>query len=195
MQVEVPDPNQLMNIFDTISYAKGSVICRMLHNYLGDESWKQSLRGYLTKHANANAKTPDLLTIMDEEFAKQSGSERFLHGSEQLTVSEFITPWISQKCFPMVMIEEDSEAVGAFTLTQSCVYMNMATREMLWPIHMTYRTSNGRTGSFVFSQREFEIVIELESEDEAVWFNADMLGFYLPIPSGPYFEDRLLPKV
>ncbi len=50
VQIEVPDPNKLMDIFDTISYAKGSVICRMLHNYLGDADFTKCLRNYLTRH-------------------------------------------------------------------------------------------------------------------------------------------------
>ena len=56
---------------------------------------------------------------------------------------------------------------------------------MLWPIHVTYATSSGKTGSFVFSSRDIEIAIDLE-EGEAVWFNHEMFGFYLPVPSGPY---------
>ena len=37
VKVEVPDPDDLMDIFDTISYAKGSQICRMLNSYVGDD--------------------------------------------------------------------------------------------------------------------------------------------------------------
>ena len=37
VQITVPDPESLMTIFDTISYAKGSCICGMLHAYIGDE--------------------------------------------------------------------------------------------------------------------------------------------------------------
>mmetsp|Transcript_10627 Transcript_10627/g.14326 ORF Transcript_10627/g.14326 Transcript_10627/m.14326 type:complete len:164 (-) Transcript_10627:240-731(-) len=48
VQVEVPDPNQLMAIFDKISYEKGSLICRMLHNYLGEATFAASLKRYLT---------------------------------------------------------------------------------------------------------------------------------------------------
>ena len=65
---------------------------------------------------------------------------------------------------------------------------------MLWPIHVTYSTSAGKTGSFVFSSREFELTIDLE-DDEAVWFNHDMKGFYLPVPTGPYFQEALLPNI
>ena len=92
----------------------------------------------------------------------------------------------------MVMVEEEDEEPGIFSLTQSCVFMSEETRHLLWPIHVTYRTSSGQTGSFVFAERSFELVIPL-AENEAVWFNADMLGFYLPIPSAPYFIEKLMP--
>ena len=66
VQVEVPDPNQLMDIFDMISYEKGGCVVRMLHNYLGAEAFTASLKKYFTKHAYSNTKTDDLLAIMDE---------------------------------------------------------------------------------------------------------------------------------
>ena len=66
---------------------------------------------------------------------------------------------------------------------------------MKWPIHVTYHTSTGKTGSFVFSSGQFEdLQLDLE-EDEAVWFNKDMLGFYLPLPTPEYFQDKILPKI
>ena len=37
VHVEVPGPNELMQIFDEISYAKGSAICRMINGIIGDE--------------------------------------------------------------------------------------------------------------------------------------------------------------
>lgn len=85
------------------------------------------------------------------------------------------------------MVEEDEDEMGRFSLTQSCVCMSEETRSMLWPIHVTYKTTSGKTGQFVFSVRQFELIIPDLAEDEAVWFNHDMQGFYLPIPSGPYF--------
>ena len=65
VQIVVPDPESLMDIFDTISYAKGSVICRMLHNYLGKDAFTASLKKYLTIHASGSARTADLLGYMD----------------------------------------------------------------------------------------------------------------------------------
>ena len=92
-----------MEIFDTISYAKGSVIVRMLHSYLGPDLFTSSLKTYLTRHGWSNAKTPDLLSIMDEEFNAQEG---------QLSVSDFIMPWITQSCYPYILIRQDEENPG-----------------------------------------------------------------------------------
>ena len=91
------------------------------------------------------------------------------------------------------MVEE--EEPGKFSLTQTCVFMGEETRQTLWPIHVTYATSSGKTGQFVFSERSKDIEIELESESEAVWFNHKMLGFYLPVPSSDYIEEKLLPNI
>ena len=94
----------------------------------------------------------------------------------------------------MLMVEDSEDELGKFSLTQSCVYMSEETRSILWPLHITYLTSSGKSGSFVFSERSTDIMIEIE-EDEAVWFNMDMLGFFIPIPSGPYFYEKLIPKL
>ena len=91
---------------------------------------------------------------MDAEFQ----GDRFIAAyTERLSVSEFIGPWITQKCFPMIMVEESSneegdggDETGKFSITQSCVFMSEETRGILWPIHVKYRTSGGKTGEFVF---------------------------------------------
>lgn len=43
MQIEVGPPSEVEEIFDTISYAKGSCVIRMLHDWIGTEVGKASL--------------------------------------------------------------------------------------------------------------------------------------------------------
>ena len=64
--MNVPDPDDLMKVFDTISYAKGSVICRMLSNYVGEKLFKTCLTKYMHTYKGACAKTHDLLKIVDQ---------------------------------------------------------------------------------------------------------------------------------
>jgi aminopeptidase N len=73
-----------MNIFDTISYAKGSVICRMMADFTGPK-FKQILRAYMKRFQFKNATTADLIGICDE-----------ICGSETIIKpSEYLMPWIT----------------------------------------------------------------------------------------------------
>jgi len=98
VQLEVPSADQLMNIFDTISYAKGSVICRMMADFTGSK-FKQILQAYMKKFQFKNATTADLIGICDE-----------ICGLETIIKpSEYLMPWITQKCFPRVTITRTGE--------------------------------------------------------------------------------------
>jgi len=53
-----------MDIFDTISYAKGSVICRMLADFAQD-SFLPCLKVYMETFKYKNASSKDLLNVCD----------------------------------------------------------------------------------------------------------------------------------
>ena len=44
------DPSQINEIFDTISYAKGSAVIRMLETHLGRAVFDRGITLYLTRH-------------------------------------------------------------------------------------------------------------------------------------------------
>ena len=49
VHLEVPEAGRLSDIFDTISYAKGSIICRMLSDFTGPKMQK-ILKKYVAKY-------------------------------------------------------------------------------------------------------------------------------------------------
>ena len=55
IEVNVSHPDEINQIFDTISYAKGASVIRMLHEYLGAEVFMRGIQKYLKDHAYANA--------------------------------------------------------------------------------------------------------------------------------------------
>ena len=65
---------------------------------------------------------------------------------------------------------------------------------MTWPVHISYSTSEGRHGCFVFSGKAFTFNLELK-EDEAVWFNNDSVGFYLVLPPMENFLKKIVPNI
>ena len=89
----------------------------------------------------------------------------------------------------MVKIEQ-----GELWLAQYCIDVNDPRgTDLIWPIQISYLTSKGKQGSFVFADRTFKIQLDLE-EDEAVWINKDMIGFFLPVYEPKYFVEKVVPQ-
>lgn len=74
VEVKVDNPSQIGEIFDKVSYSKGSSILRMLASYLGDKDFREGLRCYLKKYAYKNAKTEDLWKAFEEVSGKKVGA-------------------------------------------------------------------------------------------------------------------------
>lgn len=60
----------IRRIFDPISYSKGASIIRMVHHFIGQPAFKDSLRQYLNKFQYSNAVQNDLWQIMTENGHK-----------------------------------------------------------------------------------------------------------------------------
>lgn len=60
--VQVADtPDQITELFDSITYSKGASVIRMLANYVGEETFAKAVTNYLNKNMYGNAITEDLL--------------------------------------------------------------------------------------------------------------------------------------
>ncbi|KAJ5105123.1 Peptidase M1 alanine aminopeptidase/leukotriene A4 hydrolase [Penicillium alfredii] len=93
--IEVPVRNALEvdQIFDHISYLKGSSVIRMLSVHLGKETFLRGVANYLKSHAYGNATTNDLWSAL----SKASGQD----------VHTFMDPWIRKIGFPVVTVAEE----------------------------------------------------------------------------------------
>jgi aminopeptidase N len=60
IQQPVANESEAMASFDTIAYAKGQAIIRMVENYLGDDIFRAGIRAYMKRHAYSNTTTADL---------------------------------------------------------------------------------------------------------------------------------------
>ncbi|KAL4894644.1 peptidase family M1-domain-containing protein [Aspergillus ambiguus] len=93
--IEVPVKNALEvdQIFDHISYLKGSSVIRMLSNHLGQETFLRGVAAYLKAHAYGNATTNDLWSALSQASNKD--------------VNSFMDPWIRKIGFPVVTVAEE----------------------------------------------------------------------------------------
>jgi aminopeptidase N len=56
----VPSGEQADQAFDDITYRKGQAVIRMLESYVGEDLFRQGVRGYMRRHAYGNTVTDDL---------------------------------------------------------------------------------------------------------------------------------------
>ncbi|XP_028401179.1 glutamyl aminopeptidase-like [Dendronephthya gigantea] len=104
--LEVNYPDEINQIFDPITYKKGSTIIRMLQHFLTEEIFKNGLINYLNAHKYGNAKTKDLwdyLTMASKAAGKY------------IDVAEVMDTWTLQMGYPVVSV---SEVGGDIILTQ-----------------------------------------------------------------------------
>ena len=69
---EVNNPDQITEIFDTISYSKGSSVLRMLEYAIGSDLFREGIIDYINQHLYSNAQTQDLWNSIQEAVDKVS---------------------------------------------------------------------------------------------------------------------------
>ncbi|XP_030374192.1 aminopeptidase N-like [Scaptodrosophila lebanonensis] len=89
------------NLFDPITYRKGSVIIRMMHNFIGDEAFRRGLKTYLQHHAYGNANQRDLWQALTQ------AAHQCHRIPAKLSVGTIMDTWTLQSGYPLVTVERD----------------------------------------------------------------------------------------
>lgn len=164
--IEVPVKNSLEvdQIFDAISYLKGSSVIRMLAAHLGPKVFLQGVSDYLHKHKYSNAKTSDLW----DALSKASGQD----------VTAFMDPWIRKIGFPVVTVAEEP---GQISVKQSRFLTSGEVQpdedETVWWVPIGLKTGPQATDA----KREAltEKTYTYRDVDTSFYkINADQTGFY-----------------
>lgn len=129
VSTEVNTPEQVEEMFDSVSYEKGASILLMLNASLpGNQQFKKGIIQYLKQFSGLNTDTDNLwnsLTQVDVSTHHQN-------------VSEMMGSWTSQKGFPLVTVNRKGDQV---TLTQEHFLLtsdNTTHTSSLWHIPITY---------------------------------------------------------
>lgn len=135
VSVEIGHPNQISQIFDAISYSKGSVIIRMMHKFLGEESFQSGVSNYLQKHKYANAKQDDLWAALTEA----AHSRQVL--PKEFTVKNIMDTWTLQVGYPIIQVDRNYDTHSAELSQMRYLSDRLKTRDetdFCWWIPLTY---------------------------------------------------------
>ncbi|KAH9974690.1 peptidase family M1-domain-containing protein [Lactifluus volemus] len=89
-EVEIPDPGQIGQIFDLLSYAKAASVLRMLSKYVGEDKFLMGVSLYLKKHLYSN-------TVSATCGREDSGG---------LDIPTMMDSWVSKMGFPVLTVTE-----------------------------------------------------------------------------------------
>ncbi|EEY64340.1 puromycin-sensitive aminopeptidase, putative [Phytophthora infestans T30-4] len=127
IEVRVNHPDEVDQIFDVISYAKGASVIRMLSEYLGRDVFYRGIHEYLVKFSYRNAQTQDLW----ESLEQASGQH----------IKSLASGWTSQTGYPMVTLSEDGTLVQERFLADQTL-KEKAEEKVAWDVPLTFVASD-----------------------------------------------------
>lgn len=149
-------------IFDAISYLKGSSVIRMLSAHLGVDTFLLGVSNYLKKHAYGNARTADLWSALSD--------------ASNQDVNTFMESWIQKIGFPVVTVSEEP---GQIIVQQRRFLLSGDVKQeedqTTWWVPLGLHT-DGPAGKTVALTSKKDTIREVN--DAFYKINKDQTGFY-----------------
>jgi len=118
---EVTDPSQIVQVFDEISYGKGSAILRMVESFVGEEPFRAGVNDFLEKFRYGNARSVDLWEALD----------RHAH----VPVRPLLEEWTARPGHPLLSV---AIRPGSVAVRQRRFALDGRHTEEHWPIPLSY---------------------------------------------------------
>ena len=170
IEFAVESPEEANEMFDNLTYLKGSSVLRMLEQYLGEETFRQGVSNYLKEHAYANTETGDLWAALEAA----SGTP----------VGEVMDTWIFQGGFPRLTVEGEP---GEYTLSQE-QFRFLEPGDHRWQVPVMLRSEAGEERVLLS-----EDSMTIEAGDDLV-VNTGGNGFYR-VQYSPELRQAMIAKV
>ncbi|KAK4205326.1 putative mitochondrial aminopeptidase 2 precursor [Triangularia verruculosa] len=163
IEVPVKKADEINQIFDAISYSKGSCVLRMISTYLGEDTFLEGVRRYLKKHAYGNTQTGDLWASLAEASGK--------------SVEDVMQVWTKNIGFPVVTVEEKGD--NTIKLKQNRFLRTGDTKpeedKVIYPVFLGLRTKDGVDESQTLDKREDTFKVP---DTDFFKLNANHTGLY-----------------
>ena len=169
---EVSHPNQITELFDRISYAKGASVLRMLENFMGREEFRMGIHNFLDKFKYQNAVTRDLWEVLEGVTTKN------------LPIGRIMDTWTRQMGYPVLNVKKMSD--NKYKITQERFLKDRNARDSSvspysykWDVPITWITSDSNETKLRWLNMD-EAATEVMLEPGAQWvkFNVGQYGFY-----------------
>ncbi|XP_073693463.1 aminopeptidase N-like [Garra rufa] len=138
---EVVTPDQIDQLFDTITYSKGAAVLRMLSEFLTESVFAKGLHNYLHEYAYSNTVYTDLWGKLQEVNA--DSSIRL-----PTSINEIMNRWILQMGFPVITIDTRTGSISQqhFLINSEAVVDKPSGYNYEWFVPITWMKSGSNMG-------------------------------------------------
>ncbi|XP_072032705.1 puromycin-sensitive aminopeptidase-like [Amphiura filiformis] len=186
IEVPVGHPDEVDEIFDLISYCKGSSVIRMLHDFIGDAAFRKGMNAYLTKHKYKNTQTEDLWRALGEASGKP--------------IEEIMSSWTKQMGFPVIKVSAAAQEGNSRKITieqaKFCADGPISGESPQWMVPVSIATSakpNEAASKVVLDKPSLTVTLDVEP-NQWVKVNPGTMGFYR-VQYSPEMLEALLPGI
>ena len=155
IEAKVIDPGKINEIFDIISYNKGSCVIRVLEEYLGEKNFRSGLKYYLDKFKYKNATTNDLWTSLEKVSKKP--------------VRKIMQSWTKQTGYPIISAKIEKNKLK---LEQERFFYLQKKSSQLWHIPIEIYINNKKR-YYLMKTKKAEIKVSGNA-----MINKSQVGFY-----------------
>ena len=162
VEFEVGSPEEANEMFDALTYGKGSSLLRMIEQFIGEEEFQEGVGNYLRAHAYGNTVTDDLWAGLNQASGEPVG--------------EIMNTWILQRGYPQIEVTRTGS--GLKFIQRRYFTIPDETDTTIWKVPLQVRgTGAGGDFSEKMLLSEGEGVLNPGKVDLAI-VNAGGHGFY-----------------
>ncbi|HEX4580572.1 MAG TPA: M1 family aminopeptidase [Acidobacteriaceae bacterium] len=164
IRAEANTPDEINEMFDGITYEKGSSILHMVESYLGEETFRQGVHNYLQTHMYGNATAEDFWNAQTANSHKP--------------VDKIMESFITEPGVPLLTFGK--VANGQVEVTQSRFFLNPKTApeqagDQVWTVPVCFKTEGTKRDCELLTSQHGTLKVP-----EAALFYADggAAGYY-----------------
>jgi aminopeptidase N len=179
IEARADTPDEINEMFDGITYAKGASVIHMVENYLGPENFRKGVHRYLEAHMFANATAEDFWNAETASSGKP--------------VNKIMPTFIQQPGEPLLTFAEPQ--AGKVMVTQRRFYLNLKLQVPIWTIPVCLRTqlqpkesAAGTADCPLLSTAKGELPVNSWSGSGILFGNAGAAGYYRSVYAAPLLK-------
>uniref|UniRef100_A0A8C1PXS2 Aminopeptidase n=1 Tax=Cyprinus carpio TaxID=7962 RepID=A0A8C1PXS2_CYPCA len=185
---EVITPDQISQLFDTITYSKGAAVLRMLSEFLTESVFAKGLHNYLHEYAYSNTVYTDLWKKLQEVNAD---SRIQLPAS----IKEIMNRWILQMGYPVVTIDTRTGNISQqhFLIHPEAVVEKPSDYNYEWFVPITWMKSGSNMGQHWLLTKT-ALYEPMKTGTDWLLANLNVMGYYR-VNYDPQNWERLLTQL